>query len=207
MRRATSSSPARLTTIFSCLTDLCELSVYGAVVSAMSYFNDPEPDSKRFDRRRLEPVPFPIIHADAARITFGKIVYPTSAFQGRMSSRPMPKESSGKIDLLQGTLDMLILRTLVFGPAHGHQIAKHVQETTEEVLQIEHGSLYPALQRLQQEAWITAEWGVSKNNQRAKYYRLTALGRRQLVSETSRWERFVRAVTCVLRPAESEESQ
>jgi len=78
---------------------------------------------------------------------------------------------------------------------------------SDETLKVEHGSLYPALQRLQQEGWITAEWGVSENNQRAKYYRLTALGRRQLVAETSRWERFVRAVSGVLNPAEFEEGQ
>ena len=99
-------------------------------------------------------------------------------------------------------LDLLILRTLQWGPTHGHGIAKSIERMSEETLKVEHGSLYPALQRMQQDGWITAEWGVSKNNQRAKYYRLTALGRRQLVAETSRWERFVRAVTGVLRPEE-----
>jgi transcriptional regulator len=102
---------------------------------------------------------------------------------------------------------MLILRTLSWGPTHGHGIAKSIERMSEETLKVEHGSLYPALQRLQQEGWIAGEWGVSQNNQRAKYYRLTAAGRRQLLAETSRWERFVRAVSQVLRPAESEEGQ
>jgi PadR family transcriptional regulator, regulatory protein PadR len=115
----------------------------------------------------------------------------------------MPKQQSGKrIELVYGSLDMLILRTLLWGPTHGHGIAKSIERMSEDALKVEHGSLYPALQRLQQEGWVTTEWGVSKNNQRAKYYRLTAAGRRQLVAETSRWERFVRAITGVLRPAE-----
>jgi PadR family transcriptional regulator, regulatory protein PadR len=120
----------------------------------------------------------------------------------------MTKQPPGdRIELVFGSLDMLILRTLRWGAAHGHGIAKSIERMSEDTLKVEHGSLYPALQRLQQEGWITAEWGVSKNNQRAKYYRLTALGRRQLVAETSRWERFVKAVTGVLKPAESEEGQ
>jgi PadR family transcriptional regulator, regulatory protein PadR len=97
---------------------------------------------------------------------------------------------------------MLILRTLLWGSAHGHGIAKSIERMSEDALKVEHGSLYPALQRLQQEGWVASEWGVSKNRQRAKYYRLTAAGRRQLAAETSRWERFVRAITGVLRPAE-----
>jgi transcriptional regulator len=108
-----------------------------------------------------------------------------------------------RIGLVYGSLDMLILRTLRWAPTHGHGIAKSIERMSEETLKVDHGSLYPALQRLQQEGWITAEWGVSKNKHRAKYYRLTAAGRRQLVAETSRWERFVRAVTAVLRPADS----
>jgi PadR family transcriptional regulator, regulatory protein PadR len=120
----------------------------------------------------------------------------------------MAKQPPGdRIELVFGSLDMLILRTLRWGTTHGHGIAKSIERMSDETLRVEHGSLYPALQRLQQEGWITAEWGVSKNNQRAKYYRLTALGRRQLVAETSRWERFVKAVTGILRPAESEEAQ
>jgi PadR family transcriptional regulator, regulatory protein PadR len=112
-----------------------------------------------------------------------------------------------RIELFFGSLDMLILRTLRWGAIHGHGIAKSIERMSDETLKVEHGSLYPALQRLQQEGWITAEWGVSQNNQRAKFYRLTSLGRRQLVAETSRWERFVKAVTGVLKPAESEEGQ
>ncbi len=120
----------------------------------------------------------------------------------------MAKQRSGdRIELVYGSLDVLILRTLLWGPIHGHGIANSIERVSDETLKVEHGSLYPALQRLQQEGWISAKWGVSKNNHRAKYYRLTAAGRRQLVAETSRWERFVRAITGVLRPAESEEGQ
>ncbi len=120
----------------------------------------------------------------------------------------MAKEPPGdRIELVFGSLDMLILRTLRWGATHGHGIAKSIERMSDETLKVEHGSLYPALQRLQQEGWITAEWGVSKNNQRAKYYRLTALGRRQLVAETSRWERLLRAVTVVLKSAEFEKGQ
>jgi len=116
----------------------------------------------------------------------------------------MSKQSpEDRLELVYGSLDMLILRTLQWGPTHGHGIAKSIERLSEESLKVEHGSLYPALQRLQQEGWITAEWGVSKNNQRAKYYRLTASGRRQLTAETSRWERYVRAITGVLRPADT----
>ena len=102
---------------------------------------------------------------------------------------------------------MLILRTLRWGPTHGHGIAKSIERLSEETLKVEHGSLYPALQRLQQEGWISAEWGVSKNNQRAKFYRLTAAGRRQLVAETSRWSASCGPSSGVLQPAESEEGQ
>ena len=115
-------------------------------------------------------------------------------------TKPPPQH---KIELVYGSLDMLILRTLLWGPTHGHGIAKSIERMSEETLRVEHGSLYPALQRLQQEGWITAEWGVSKNKQRAKYCRLTTAGRRQLAAETSRWERFVRAITGVLRPADT----
>jgi len=116
-------------------------------------------------------------------------------------TKPQPQD---RIELVYGSLDMLILRTLRWGPTHGHGIAKSIERMSEETLRVEHGSLYPALQRLQQEGWITAEWGVSNNKQRAKFYRLTASGRRQLVAETSRWERYVRAITGVLRPAGSD---
>ena len=115
--------------------------------------------------------------------------------------------SDDRIELVYGSLDMLILRTLLWGATHGHGIAKSIERLSEDTLRVEHGSLYPALQRLQQEGWISSEWGVSKNKQRAKYYRLTAAGRRQLTAETSRWERFARAITGVLQPARSEEAK
>jgi PadR family transcriptional regulator, regulatory protein PadR len=103
--------------------------------------------------------------------------------------------------MLQGTLDMLVLRTLLTGPAHGHTIAHVIEHSSDEVLQVEHGSLYPALHRLEDRGLIAAFWGTSENNRRAKYYRLTPAGRKFLVSERSRWEALVRAVTRVLGPA------
>src|SRR5260370_23214143 len=112
-------------------------------------------------------------------------------------------QTDARIELVYGTLDMLVLRTLLWGPAHGHGIAKAIERTSDDALRVEHGSLYPALQRLQQEGWIKAEWGTSTNNRRAKYYRLTPAGRRKLAVETSRWERFVRAIGGVLSPAGS----
>ena len=117
------------------------------------------------------------------------------------------KPQDGRVELVYGTLEMLILRTLQWGPTHGHGIAKSIAQVSEEALKVDHGSLYPALQRLLQEGWITAAWGVSENNQRAKYYRLTPSGRRQLVAETSRWERFVRTIGAVLQPAKSGETK
>jgi transcriptional regulator len=116
----------------------------------------------------------------------------------------MPKESSGRIQLLQGTLDMLILRTLLFGPAHGHQIAKHIQRTTEDLLQVEHGSLYPALHRLERKGWIAAKWErAAKDLKREfKYYRLTATGKKQLVAEESKWKKLTGAVARIMWPAE-----
>jgi transcriptional regulator len=106
-----------------------------------------------------------------------------------------------KLELAFGSLDLLVLRTLIWGPVHGHGIAKSIERTSDEVFRVEHGSLYPALQRLMQEGWIKAEWGVSENKQRAKFYEITASGRKKLAAETSRWERFARAVGSVLRPA------
>lgn len=105
-------------------------------------------------------------------------------------------------DILQGTLDLLILHTLAPGPAHGHTIAYAIERRSEEVLLVEHGSLYPALHRLEARGWIASFWGTSENNRKARYYRLTAAGRKQLNAETSRWERVVRAVNQVLRPVE-----
>jgi PadR family transcriptional regulator PadR len=106
------------------------------------------------------------------------------------------------VDLLQGTLDLLILQTLVLGPAHGHTIAHVIEHRSEEVLQVEHGSLYPALHRLEDRGWISSYWGSSENNRKARFYKLTAAGRRQLVAESTRWDKLVRAVNRVLRPVE-----
>ncbi len=112
------------------------------------------------------------------------------------------KEKRERIELLQGTLDLLILRTLRLGPVHGHAIAKAIEFTSDSVLQVEQGSLYPALHRLIQRRWISVEEGVSENNRRAKFYRLTAKGRRQLMVETSKWDKLAGAIARILRPAE-----
>jgi transcriptional regulator len=111
---------------------------------------------------------------------------------------------SERIELLQGTLDLLILRTLQRGPMHGHAIAKAIEFRSDDVLQIEQGSLYPALHRLIKRRWISAEEGTSENNRRAKFYRLTAVGRRQLAVETNKWDMLATAITRILRPAEQE---
>src|SRR6476646_12260761 len=107
------------------------------------------------------------------------------------------------LDLLQGTLDLLILRTLIFGPEHGQGIARAIQQTSNDELLVEHGALYPALQRLEKRGWIKAEWGTSKNNRRARYYELTAAGRRQLVSETGKWNRLASAIGRILTNAKA----
>jgi transcriptional regulator len=104
-------------------------------------------------------------------------------------------------EMLQGTLDMLILQTLVLAPAHGHTIAHAIEHRSEEVLQIEHGSLYPALHRLEDRGWIASFWGTSENNRKAKYYRLTPAGKKQLSAQTARWEQVVRAIGRILKPA------
>lgn len=115
----------------------------------------------------------------------------------------MPKrESPLGSEMLQGTLDMLVLRTLVLGPAHGHTIAHAIEHGSQDVLQIEHGSLYPALHRLEDRGWIASFWGTSENNRKAKYYRLTPVGRKQLLAQTARWEQVVEAIGRILRPAE-----
>ena len=116
----------------------------------------------------------------------------------------MPKRGSRPLqgELLQGTLDLLILRTLALGAAHGHTIAHAIEHRSEDVLQVEHGSLYPALHRLESRGWITSFWGTSENNRRARYYRLTPEGRAQLSEQTSRWDAVVQAINRVLRPAE-----
>ncbi len=107
-----------------------------------------------------------------------------------------------RVDLLQGTLDLLILRTLLTGPSHGHAIAKHIQRTSEEMLQVETGSLYPALHRLEAKGWIAALWELSDKGKRARYYRLTAAGKKQLVNEQSKWRAKARAIGLILDPAE-----
>jgi transcriptional regulator len=114
----------------------------------------------------------------------------------------MPRRASPlKSEMLQGTLDMLILRTLVLGPAHGHTIAHAIEHGSEDVLQIEHGSLYPALHRLEERGWIASFWGTSENNRKARYYKLTRAGRKQLIAQTTRWDQVVRAIGRILQPA------
>jgi PadR family transcriptional regulator PadR len=114
------------------------------------------------------------------------------------------KRSQQRIELLQGTLDLLILRTLRWGPAHGHAIAKAIERGSDDVLLVEQGSLYPALHRLITRGWITFDDGISENNRRAKYYRLTPKGRKQLDLETGKWERLARAIGRILHPATQE---
>jgi PadR family transcriptional regulator PadR len=109
-----------------------------------------------------------------------------------------------RVELLQGTLDLLILRTLLLGPAHGHAIAKAIEFNSDEVLQVEQGSLYPALHRLIRRKWISAEEGTSENNRRAKFYRLTAVGRRQLTVETTKWDKLAGAIARILGRVEQE---
>ena len=116
----------------------------------------------------------------------------------------MNNNAPSRVDLLQGTLDLLILRTLMAGPSHGHAIAKHIQRTSEDLLQVETGSLYPALHRLEAKGWIGASWDLSDKGKRARYYRLTALGRKQLASEQSKWETFSRAMGLILNPVDQE---
>jgi transcriptional regulator len=117
-----------------------------------------------------------------------------------------PKASPNRAELLQGTLDMLILRTLLFGPAHGHQIAKHIQRTSDDVLQVEHGSLYPALHRMEQKGWIISKWeSINEGKREFKFYRLTKTGRKQLASEESKWKQLAKAIALVMSPGSNEE--
>jgi len=110
------------------------------------------------------------------------------------------QETKERLELLQGTLDLLILRTLIFGSQHGQGIARIIQQTSEEELLVEHGALYPALQRLEERRWISAKWGTSSNNRRARFYSLTAAGRKQLVKETTKWKRLAAAIGKILGP-------
>jgi transcriptional regulator len=116
-----------------------------------------------------------------------------------MGRKPPPR-----LEFLQGTLDVLILRTLVLGATHGHAVAKHIQRTSEDLLQVETGSLYPALHRLEVKGWVAASWELSDKGKRARYYRLTPLGRKQLATEQSKWEAFSRAMGLILNPADQE---
>jgi len=114
----------------------------------------------------------------------------------------MKKANAERMELLQGTLDMLILRTLAFGPAHGHEIAKHIQRTTDDLLQVEHGSLYPALHRLEHKGWVVSRWEAAKDrNRQFKYYRLTPMGKKQLAREESKWKQLVAAISRLMAPA------
>ncbi len=114
----------------------------------------------------------------------------------------LTREEKNRVALLQGTLDLLILRTLMFGPQHGQGIARAIQEQSEDVLLVDHGALYPALQRLEEKGWISAKWGNSENNRKARFYTLTKVGRKQLVEETSQWRKLARAMGRVLGPEE-----
>jgi PadR family transcriptional regulator len=116
-----------------------------------------------------------------------------------MAQKPPPR-----LELLRGTLDLLILRRLLPGPSHGHAIAKHIQRTSEDLLQVETGSLYPALYRLEAKGWIDASWERSEKRKRARYYRITPLGRKQLAREQSKWDAFARAMGLLLKPAAEE---
>lgn len=114
------------------------------------------------------------------------------------------QENRERLELLQGTLDLLILRTLIFGSQHGQGVARAIQETSQEELLVEHGALYPALQRLEERGWISAKWGVSSNNRRARFYSLTAAGRKQLVAEINKWKRLTGAIARILGPEAAE---
>ena len=130
-------------------------------------------------------------------------VYHLRKIEGRLSS--MTKQVQQRTNVLQGTLDMLILRTLLYGPAHGHQIGKHIQRTTNDFLQMQHGSLYPALHRLEKRGWVVSTWETAPDrNREFKYYRLTETGRKQLLVEESQWKQMAEAVARIMWPAAEE---
>jgi PadR family transcriptional regulator PadR len=115
----------------------------------------------------------------------------------------LTQETEDRLELLQGTLDLLILRTLILGSQHGQGIARAIQQTSDEEFLVEHGALYPALQRLEERGWISAKWGISTNNRKARFYSLTSAGRKQLVKETTKWKRLAAAIGRVLDPEET----
>ena len=127
---------------------------------------------------------------------------PSCTIDGRLSTMEPMRRTGDRIELLQGTLDMLILRTLLYGPSHGHEIAKHIQRTTDDLLQVEHGSLYPALHRLERKGWVNSKWEIPEGrNREFKYYRLTTAGRKQLNSEESKWKQMTAAIARIMWPA------
>jgi PadR family transcriptional regulator, regulatory protein PadR len=113
-------------------------------------------------------------------------------------------QKHSRVDLLQGTLELLILHTLAGGPAHGHAVGKYIQRTSQNMLQVETGSLYPALHRLEAKGWIVASWDLSEKRKRAKFYRLTPVGRKQLANEQSKWQAFTRAIGLIVKPVQQE---
>jgi PadR family transcriptional regulator PadR len=133
----------------------------------------------------------------AKSLSMGLHLTQVASYLGNMSTR----QEKERLALLQGTLDLLILRTLILGPEHGQGIARSIQQSSQDELLVDHGALYPALQRLETQNWITAEWGVSENNRKARFYTLTKTGRKQLISETNRWRRLASAMANVLGPA------
>ena len=154
--------------------------------------------------RRVRPVPEGLGRLSGVR-EFAIHLHLDILLEGRyIHLECLLKSNRERIELLQGTLDLLILRTLMLGPAHGHAIAKAIEMRSEDVLQVEQGSLYPALHRLIKRGWISVQEGISENNRRAKFYRLTARGRRQLAIETSKWDRLAGAIARILMPAEQE---
>jgi PadR family transcriptional regulator PadR len=163
----------------------------------------PEFTTPRLDERISLKSPFEKPHSASSLDNRWSTVYHHNQIEGGLSS--MAKQAQQRIGLLQGTLDMLILRTLLHGPAHGHQIGKHIQRTTNEFLQMQHGSLYPALHRLERRGWVVSRWETAPDrNREFKYYRLTDKGRKQLLVEESQWKQMAEAVARVMWPSAEE---